>query len=80
MAKILYFGWARDLAGCDHDDLTLTDGMPLESLWDRLVERHPELARCRPTARVAIDMEYARAGSLVGDDAEIAIIPPVAGG
>jgi molybdopterin converting factor subunit 1 len=80
MTRILYFGVARDLAGRDAEELELGAAATVDGLWELLLERHPSLDRVRGIARLAIDMEYAVADSSVAGAAEIAIIPPVAGG
>lgn len=78
--KILYFGPARDCTGLGAEDITIQEGTTVSGLWDELITRHPRLAECRAVSRVAIDMSYATGDEIVSDAAELAIIPPVAGG
>lgn len=80
MIRILYFGWARDCAGIDSEELPLEGEISVGDLWEELLVRHPRLADCRPSSRVAVNLHYADERSLVPADAEVAIIPPVAGG
>lgn len=80
MARILYFGVARDLAGRDAEELDLGDAGSVSELWNLLLERHPPLERVRGSTRLAIDMEYASDDTPVAGAREIAVIPPVAGG
>ncbi|MBC8144484.1 MAG: molybdopterin converting factor subunit 1 [bacterium] len=80
MARILYFGVARDLAGTASEEASAVGATTVAGLWDVLIARHPALASIRSISRVALDMQYATSESLVNDDAEVAIIPPVAGG
>lgn len=80
MARILYFGVARDLSGHDVEEFDLGSVETGGALWDELIVRHPSLARIRSIARLAIDMEYATDESSTAGASEIAIIPPVAGG
>ncbi len=80
MARILYFGWARDCAGIEAEELEIPEGTTVLRLWGELVSRHPGLEACRSSSRVAVDARYASDESVVPAGAEIAIIPPVAGG
>jgi molybdopterin synthase catalytic subunit len=45
-----------------------------------LAERHPALAPLLPHLRVAVDQEFSDAQAEVRPGAELALIPPVAGG
>jgi molybdopterin converting factor small subunit len=45
-----------------------------------LVQQHPALARVVPRAMIAVDSEYAEAGAVVREGAQVACIPPVSGG
>lgn len=80
MATILYFGWAREVTGCDREELSIDSSISVDQLWDQLIDLHPGLEVCRSSSRLAIDLEYATAGNRIGNEAEVAVIPPVAGG
>jgi sulfur-carrier protein len=80
MVRILYFGVARDLAGCAEEPLDLDGAATVAMLWQRLTERHPRLEAIRAVSRVAVDMQYATDVTAIADASEVAIIPPVAGG
>ncbi|MEP7219762.1 MAG: MoaD/ThiS family protein [Bacteroidota bacterium] len=77
---ILYFGLARDHAGISSEEISGRESITLEMLWTMLIDRHPSLELSRRVSRVAVDMEYVNDGALIPPNAEIAIIPPVAGG
>lgn len=78
--KILYFGLARERAGVSSEEIRFDTTVTVGLLWQRLVELHPGLAECRSISRVAADMDYVGDTDTITDAAEIAIIPPVAGG
>ncbi len=80
MAVILFFGPARERTGRDSQELPLQAGTTIAALWERLIELHPLLEPLRQSCRIAVDQEYASDDRLIGDESEIAIIPPVAGG
>ena len=77
---ILYFGPARECAGISSETIDSDRPITLDTFWEGAIARHPGLARCREISRVAVGMEYLGAGEMIPADAEVAIIPPVAGG
>lgn len=78
---VLYFSAARERAGRSREELELPDGADVATLLRRLCELHTGLDRLLPHVRVAVDQEF-----ITGDaeplrhGAEVALIPPVAGG
>jgi molybdopterin synthase catalytic subunit len=77
--RVLYFAAARDAAGVTAETLDPTPATVGE-LRARLAQAHPGLARVLPRCRVAVAQDFAADGDPVPDGAEVAIIPPVAGG
>jgi len=78
MITVRYFAAARERAGTTSEQLA--HFTPLQSLIDELVRRHPTLQPLLPHLRFAINQELAAVDAPVPDGAEIALIPPVAGG
>ncbi|MET0262341.1 MAG: MoaD/ThiS family protein, partial [Rariglobus sp.] len=76
---ILYFAHARHAAGCDQEKLVLSEPVSATTLWDKLIELHPELAALRASSRFARDNEFIAADSTLFPEDEIAVIPPVSG-
>jgi len=77
---VLYFGISRDRAGCASDEVPLETSVTLDQLWNILISRHEGLASVRAICQVAADMEILDSTSSIRAGAEVAIIPPVAGG
>ncbi len=78
---VLYFAAAREKAGLPRESLVLEEAAPtVASLLARLVERHPALGPLLPYLRVAVDQRFAEASEPLAAGAEVALIPPVAGG
>ena len=77
--QVLYFAAARDAAGLSRETLAVAPP-DVGALRRALVEAHPGLARVLPRCRIAVDQEFADDGAPVRDGAEVAIVPPVAGG
>lgn len=76
---ILYFAAAREAAGVAREKVDLAAGT-VADLRRALSDRHPALARVLPRCRLAVNQEMAADGEPVPDGAEVAVIPPVAGG
>jgi molybdopterin synthase catalytic subunit/molybdopterin converting factor small subunit len=75
---ILFFAAARDAAGAAREPL---DPVP-PTVGDlrRLLSRRPALGPVLARSRIAVDGEFAGDEAPLRDGAEVAIIPPVAGG
>ncbi len=78
--KILLFGAARERTGLSHDELELPDGAPVSALLEAIAARRAELSPVLKDLRGAVNQEIARLEDVVPDGAEVALIPPVAGG
>jgi molybdopterin synthase catalytic subunit len=76
---VLYFAAARDAAGAAREPL---DPVPVTvgDLRRRLLERRPALGPVLARSRIAVDGQFAGDEAPLRDGAEVAIIPPVAGG
>jgi molybdopterin converting factor subunit 1 len=77
---VLYFAGARDAAGLAKESLAEAPAT-VGALRARLVALHPTLARVLARCRIAVDQDFAEDDAApVRDGAEVAIVPPVAGG
>ncbi len=77
---LLYFAAAREAAGVAREVLDLPGPVTVGELRAALARRHAGLGRVLARCRIAVDEEMADEGSAVPDGAEVALIPPVAGG
>lgn len=77
---VLFFAAARERAGCARETCDLPAGATVASVLELLEERHPGLRPLRPHLRVSVNQTFARPESPVPEGAELALIPPVAGG
>ncbi len=76
---VLYFAGARDAAGLDRETLAQAPAT-VGDLRRALATARPGLARVLPRCRIAVDQEFADDAAPLRDGAEVALIPPVAGG
>lgn len=78
--RFIFFAGCRDAAGRHETVAQLADGSTVQDARVWLTEAHPRLARILPTARVAVDREFATDDQPLHDGAEVVLIPPVSGG
>lgn len=76
---VLYFAALRERLGRAEESLDLPADATVAELLAALRARHPTLAALRGF-RVAVNQEFADEGDPVPAGAEVALIPPVAGG
>ncbi len=74
------FATLKDAAPEGRLEIEVPDGATVVEVWDAAIARAPQLAKWRRHARVAVNHEYAQDDTIVPDDAEVALIPPVSGG
>jgi molybdopterin converting factor small subunit len=75
---VLYFGVLKDLVGHGRSEMDLAEGASVAEL----LEAHRGLAEgpIWESIAVAVNQEYARAGDVLKDGDEVALLPPVSGG
>ena len=74
------FAKLRDIAGSGELSRDAPAGATVVDVWRGLVAEFPEMARYESSLSSAVNAEYARMGTAVGDGDEIAFLPPVSGG
>jgi len=77
---ILLFARPREVLGTSRLELEVGEGSTVASIFDELCRREPRLAGMRPMLRCAVDQEYAEWDTALHEGAELALIPPTAGG
>ncbi|MBV8203179.1 MAG: molybdenum cofactor biosynthesis protein MoaE [Acidobacteria bacterium] len=78
--RLLAFASAGDALGTGELALDLPDGARVADLRAWLDARHPALAPLWPRLAVAVDGAIAGSDQLLGEGAEVALLPPVSGG
>jgi len=81
MITIRYFAGARDLAGCDSEQLELpAPEISQAALIGLLSDRRPRLGGYLERMRLALNGEFALPDAPIHEGDEIDLLPPVAGG
>ena len=78
--KVLFFATLRDRAGTRFIDLEIPADMTVQALKNRLASDYPNLKESMKTILVSVNKEYAFDESVIPQNAEVALFPPVSGG
>ena len=82
--KILYFAWLKERIGLGEETLSPPEEVATVAallIWLRgRGEGHARALADISVVRVAVDQEYARPETPIGNAREIALFPPVTGG
>lgn len=78
--QTLYFAHVREKVGASAEVFEVRDGSTVQDVVNQIVSRHPQLEPLLPHLRVALDGEFTTANTPIVKDAELVLIPPVAGG
>ena len=74
------FARLRDITGASELSRDVASGATIGDLWRQLAGEFPELAHYERSISTAINADYARMDTRVGDGDEVAFLPPVSGG
>ncbi|MDP3277756.1 MAG: MoaD/ThiS family protein [Deltaproteobacteria bacterium] len=77
---VLFFAAARDVTQVASWECPYREGDTVADLRARVLDAFDSLRPWSRALRIAVDGEYAREDALVRAGAELAMIPPVAGG
>jgi MoaE-MoaD fusion protein len=78
--RVLFFGAARDAAGREQLELSLSSPANVASAFAQLLADYPALARFGKSLLLAVNQEYALRDLKLSDGDELAVLPPVSGG
>jgi molybdopterin converting factor subunit 1 len=78
--RVLFFGAARDAAGCEEAELILNQPHDSASAFAQLLTAYPNLSRFGKSLLLAVNQEYARPDREIFEGDELAVFPPVSGG
>lgn len=78
--RVLFFGVLKEITGISSEEVEIEPGTTLGSLFDRYARRFETLRESRPSILLARNQEFAKADTELGEDDEVAFLPPVSGG
>jgi molybdopterin converting factor subunit 1 len=74
------FARLREAAGRESCVLEVAESSTVADVWRALTERHPQLTPFGTSLSAAVNADFARMTTVVGEADEIAFLPPVSGG
>jgi len=78
--RVLFFGAARDVVDRNPLELSLDEPATVASAFQSLVTRFSQLERFGRSLLFAVNQEYATPDTLLKENDELAVFPPVSGG
>jgi len=78
--QVLFFGMLKDVTGLSREDLEVSPGSRLESVFDHYAALYPRMRDLSPSIVVALNRQFAGRDAAVNEGDEIAFLPPVSGG
>ncbi|HEU0254040.1 MAG TPA: molybdenum cofactor biosynthesis protein MoaE [Pyrinomonadaceae bacterium] len=78
--RVLFFGAARDVVDSNPLELSLDAPATVSTAFKSLVERFSQLERFGRSLLFAVNQEYATPDTLLHENDELAVFPPVSGG
>ena len=78
--RVLFFGVLKDLVGKASESLEVRDGATVADVLTHYEAHIPRMREFLPTVALSVNQHYSGPGALLGDDDEVALLPPVSGG
>lgn len=78
--RVLFFGILKEMVGKSADLIELPEGSSVREVLARYESRIPRLKESLPSLALAVNQQYAGPDTLVSDNDEVALLPPVSGG
>jgi molybdopterin converting factor subunit 1 len=78
--NVRLFARLRDIAGTPDLAREVPPGATVGDVWRKLVAEFPEMARYDSSISSAVNADYAKMGTALSDNDDVAFLPPVSGG
>jgi len=78
--NVKLFARLRELVGTGELVLDVSDGATVRHVWQALIAAHPDAAAYERSMSCAVNLDYARMTTPVGEGDDVAFLPPVSGG
>ena len=78
--KVLFFGPAKDVTSLSHQDYTLEEHTTLQAIIFRLYADFPKAKEVLDLCSFVVNKDFASPDTVLKEQDEIAVLPPVSGG
>jgi molybdopterin synthase catalytic subunit len=78
--RVLFFGVLKDLVGKASESLEVREGATVADVLTHYESSVPRMREFLPTIAMSVNQHYSGPGTMLGDNDEVALLPPVSGG
>jgi MoaE-MoaD fusion protein len=78
--RVLFFGVLKDLVGQASESLELREGATVADVLSHYESTVPRIRAVLPSIALSVNQHYSGPGAVLGNDDEVALLPPVSGG
>ncbi len=78
--KLRFFGQLKELTGTEEAEIQIKENTRVEDLIWLLGERYPNIREFLNHVSFSIDNEYASKDTVLADNNEVGLLPPISGG
>ncbi len=78
--RVLFFGRLKDLVGRSSEEIEVPAGARVETVFERYASEFPKVRAMASSIAVARNEEFVDFSTALGDNDEVAFMPPVSGG
>jgi sulfur-carrier protein len=78
--KVKLFAVYQEVFGTPELELTLLPETTVEQLLAALIEQQPQLTKWRNVTRFGVNLQFVESDTVLQDQDEVVLIPPVSGG
>jgi sulfur-carrier protein len=78
--KVKLFAVYQEVFGTPELELTLLPETTVEQLLTDLIEQQPQLTKWRDLTRFGVNLQFVESDTVLQDQDEVVLIPPVSGG
>jgi molybdopterin converting factor small subunit len=78
--QVLFFGMLKDITGRTSEWLELSEGATVADLLRHYELQMPRLQALLPSVALSVNQHYAGPGTVLGNNDEVGLLPPVSGG
>jgi sulfur-carrier protein len=78
--KVKLFAVYQEVFGTPELELTLLPETTVDQLLASLIEQQPQLTKWRDVTRFGVNLQFVESDTVLQDEDEVVLIPPVSGG
>ncbi|MEA5467852.1 MoaD/ThiS family protein [Spirulina sp. 06S082] len=80
IVTVKFFAAYQEAYGCSEMRWEFPDNTPVSAVLERAIAQHPYLEQWRELTRFGINFEFVSRNTLLKNEDEVVLIPPVSGG